>query len=59
MKTNHTKEVLLMNLQQWADKGMSFDTYVNEMKVNQYELLHIYNNFLIPKMESMIEKVVK
>ncbi|PFZ59974.1 thioredoxin family protein [Bacillus wiedmannii] len=48
MKTNHTKEVLLMNLQQWADKGMSFDTYVNEMKVNQYELLHIYNNFLIP-----------
>lgn len=45
MKTNHTKEVLLMNLLQWADKGMSFDTYVNEMKVNQYELLHIYNNF--------------
>ncbi|PEQ57720.1 thioredoxin family protein [Bacillus cereus] len=37
-----------MNLQQWADKGMSFDTYVNEMQVNQYELLHIYNNFLIP-----------
>ncbi|MBL1639695.1 thioredoxin family protein, partial [Klebsiella pneumoniae] len=25
-----------------------FDTYVNEMQVNQYELLHIYNNFLIP-----------
>ncbi|ABS21437.1 thioredoxin family protein [Bacillus cytotoxicus] len=37
-----------MSLQQWADKGMSFDTYVNEMKVNQDKLLHIYNNFLIP-----------
>ncbi len=48
MKANLTKEVLIMNLQQWADKGMSFDTYVNEMQVNQYELLHIYNNFLIP-----------
>ena len=48
MKANRTKEVLIMNLQQWADKGMSFDTYVNEMQVNQYELLHIYNNFLIP-----------
>ncbi|MEC2974310.1 thioredoxin family protein, partial [Bacillus cereus] len=46
MKANLTKEVLIMNLQQWADKGMSFDTYVNEMQVNQYELLHIYNNFL-------------
>ena len=32
MKANLTKEVLIMNLQQWADKGMSFDTYVNEMQ---------------------------
>ncbi|MDM5154011.1 thioredoxin family protein [Bacillus sp. DX1.1] len=37
-----------MTLQQWAEKGLSFDTYVNNMTVNQYELLHIYNNFLIP-----------
>lgn len=37
-----------MTLQQWFEKGMSFDTYVDKMTVNQYELLHIYNNFLIP-----------
>ncbi|SDZ01925.1 thioredoxin family protein [Bacillus sp. 166amftsu] len=37
-----------MTLQQWANKGISFNTYVNNMTVNQYELLHIYNNFLIP-----------
>ncbi|PHA80857.1 thioredoxin family protein [Bacillus toyonensis] len=37
-----------MTLQQWADKGMSFDAYVNNMTVNQSELLHIYNNFSIP-----------
>lgn len=37
-----------MTLRQWFEKGMSFDTYVNHMSVNQYELLHIYNNFLIP-----------
>lgn len=37
-----------MTLQEWAKKGMTFDTYVNNMTVNQYELLHIYNNFLIP-----------
>ncbi|CAM4115279.1 thioredoxin [Bacillus manliponensis] len=37
-----------MTLQQWFEKGMSFNTYVEKMTVNQYELLHIYNNFLIP-----------
>ncbi|MGG2066501.1 MULTISPECIES: thioredoxin family protein [unclassified Bacillus (in: firmicutes)] len=37
-----------MTLRQWFEKGMSFDTYVNKMTVNQHELLHIYNNFLIP-----------
>lgn len=34
-----------MNLNEWFEKGMTFDRYVNGMKVNKEEMMSIYDRF--------------
>ncbi|MFD3446236.1 thioredoxin family protein [Microbacteriaceae bacterium 4G12] len=38
-----------MNLMDWAAKGMTFDEYVESMKVNKEELLYIYKEVKLPE----------
>ncbi|TDQ42951.1 thioredoxin family protein [Aureibacillus halotolerans] len=38
-----------MNLNQWFDKGMDYETYVASMTVKQDELLHIYKKLAFTK----------
>jgi Thioredoxin len=39
------KGVFPMNLNEWFEKGMTFDQYVNGMKVNKEEMMSIYDRF--------------
>ncbi|MGY0693225.1 thioredoxin family protein [Virgibacillus sp. FSP13] len=38
-----------MNLNQWYEKGMSPDTYIESMEKHKNNLLHIYDHFTPPK----------
>lgn len=51
------KELGWMSLNQWFEKAMSADDYIESMKQNKEGLLHIYDNFHIPKDDTFFEKI--
>ncbi|GGJ99728.1 thioredoxin [Lentibacillus kapialis] len=48
-----------MNLNQWFEKGMDPDIYIESMDENKENLLHIYDNFTPPAHEDFIERLAK
>lgn len=48
-----------MDLNQWFDKGMHPDTYIESMQENKENLLHIYDHFTPPEDNEFIEKLTK
>jgi len=46
-----------MNLNQWFEKGMNPDLYIESMEKNKNELLHIYDHFTLPNDDSFFEKI--
>ncbi|WP_010532303.1 thioredoxin family protein [Lentibacillus jeotgali] len=48
-----------MDLNQWFEKGMDPDTYIESMDENKENLLHIYDNFTPPENENFAQKLAK
>ncbi|GIO24932.1 thioredoxin family protein [Oceanobacillus sp. J11TS1] len=46
-----------MSLNNWYNKGMDPDEYIESMEVNKEGLLHIYDNFSLPADESFFEEI--
>lgn len=46
-----------MTLNEWYEKGMSPDTYIQSMKQNKDDLLYIYNEYDLPEDQSFFENV--
>lgn len=41
-----------MSLNEWYEKGLDPDEYIEAMNVNKEDLLHIYDNFSLPADEA-------
>ncbi|GAA0350539.1 thioredoxin family protein [Oceanobacillus oncorhynchi subsp. oncorhynchi] len=46
-----------MSLNEWYDKGLDPDEYIEAMEVNKEDLLYIYDNFSLPADEAFFEEV--
>ncbi|WP_152655022.1 thioredoxin family protein [Oceanobacillus sp. CFH 90083] len=46
-----------MSLNEWYDKGLDPDEYIETMQVNKEDLLHIYDNFSLPGDEAFFEEI--
>ncbi|HLS09685.1 thioredoxin family protein [Lentibacillus sp.] len=46
-----------MNLNQWFEKGMDPETYIESMQENKEALLHIYDHFTPPENEEFVQKL--
>ncbi|MEN1970282.1 thioredoxin family protein [Lentibacillus sp. N15] len=46
-----------MNLNDWFDKGMSPDTYIESMEKHKEDLLYIYDNFSVPNDSAFFQSV--
>lgn len=46
-----------MDLNQWFDKGMTIQEYIDSMKKNKEGMLHIYESFRLPEDEDFFAKV--
>lgn len=46
-----------MSLNEWYDKGLDPDEYIESMEVNKEELLHIYDHFTPPLDEAFFEQL--
>ncbi|WP_174614117.1 thioredoxin family protein [Virgibacillus ihumii] len=46
-----------MNLNDWFDKGMNPDAYIEAMEQNKENLLHIYDNFTPPEDDAFIQEL--
>ncbi|WP_404453820.1 thioredoxin family protein [Virgibacillus necropolis] len=46
-----------MTLNEWYEKGMSPDAYIESMEKHKKSLLHIYDHFTIPADEAFFQKV--
>ncbi|PAV28762.1 thioredoxin family protein [Virgibacillus profundi] len=46
-----------MTLNEWFEKGMSPDTYIESMEKNKEGLLHIYDNFSVPEDEAFHQEL--
>ncbi|RYG74513.1 thioredoxin family protein [Lentibacillus lipolyticus] len=48
-----------MNLDQWFEKGMDTDTYIESMQKNKENLLHIYDHFTPPEDAQLFQKLAE
>ncbi|WP_226035855.1 thioredoxin family protein [Aquibacillus saliphilus] len=48
-----------MNLQDWYQKGMDPDTYIESMQTHKNNLLHVYDQFILPDDQDFFEKLKK
>ncbi|HLR62731.1 MAG TPA: thioredoxin family protein [Lentibacillus sp.] len=48
-----------MDLNQWFEKGIDPDAYIESMDENKENLLHIYDNFTPPENEDFIQQLAK
>ncbi|TFJ92799.1 thioredoxin family protein [Lentibacillus salicampi] len=48
-----------MDLNQWFEKGMDPDTYIESMQENKNNLLHIYNHFTPPENDAFTQKLAE
>ncbi|SFD93816.1 Thiol-disulfide isomerase or thioredoxin [Lentibacillus persicus] len=48
-----------MDLNQWYEKGMDPDTYIEAMDKNKENLLHIYDNFTPPEDNEFMQKLAE
>ncbi|MFC3041419.1 thioredoxin family protein [Virgibacillus xinjiangensis] len=46
-----------MNLNDWFEKGMSPDTYIESMNKHKENLLHVYDHFQLPRDEEFFRQV--
>lgn len=46
-----------MSLNEWYDKGLDPDEYIEAMEVNKEDLLYIYDNFSLPADEAFLKKL--
>ncbi|OZU88550.1 thioredoxin family protein [Virgibacillus indicus] len=46
-----------MTLNQWFEKGMQVDTYIESMEKNKEGLLHVYDNFPLPEDEAFHQEL--
>ncbi|WP_186576431.1 thioredoxin family protein [Aquibacillus kalidii] len=46
-----------MSLEQWFKKGMDPDEYIESMEQHKENLLHVYDNFLLPQDEAFFNKL--
>lgn len=46
-----------MNLNQWFEKGMNPDLYIESMDQNKEDLLQIYDNFTVPNDKEFFDKI--
>ncbi|WP_373893151.1 thioredoxin family protein [Virgibacillus natechei] len=46
-----------MNLNEWFEKAMTPDTYIESMKEHKENLLHVYDNFTVPNDEAFFEEI--
>ncbi|UJL45144.1 thioredoxin family protein [Virgibacillus sp. NKC19-16] len=46
-----------MDLNQWYEKAMSPDTYIESMKEHKENLLHVYDNFTLPNDEAFFKEI--
>ena len=46
-----------MTLNEWYEKGMSVDSYIESMEKNKEGLLHIYDNFSLPQDEAFYKEL--
>ncbi|MBY7143956.1 thioredoxin family protein [Virgibacillus sp. NKC19-3] len=46
-----------MNLNQWYEKAMTPDTYIESMKEHKENLLHIYDHFTLPDDEAFFQEI--
>ncbi|WP_337018601.1 thioredoxin family protein [Oceanobacillus massiliensis] len=46
-----------MNLNEWFEKGMSPDLYIESLEKHKEDFLYIYDNFTIPNDEAFFEKI--
>ncbi|WP_138420285.1 thioredoxin family protein [Aquibacillus sediminis] len=48
-----------MNLQEWFEKGIDPDEYIESMKTNKENLLHVFDHFEIPDDDDFFKQVQK
>lgn len=48
-----------MQLNDWFNKGMSVDEYIESMAVHKESLLHIYDNFQLPEKLSLVNQSLR
>lgn len=46
-----------MNLNEWFDKGINPDLYIDSMQKHKENLLHIYDNFILPDDEAFFAEM--
>lgn len=46
-----------MNLNQWYEKAMSPDTYIESMNEHKENLLHVYDHFTLPNDEAFFQEI--
>lgn len=46
-----------MNLNEWFEKGMNPDLYIESMEKHREDTLHIYDNFILPDEEAFFEQL--